>query len=72
MKMIRDAALDDCADIAILLGELGYPATEQFVRAQLARFSSPLDAKVLVAEIECKVTGVISIQIIRLFHLREG
>ena len=72
MEVIRDAALADCADIATLLGELGYQATEQFTRAQLARFSSRPDAKVLVAENEDKVVGVLCLQIIPLFHLSEG
>jgi GNAT superfamily N-acetyltransferase len=72
MEMIRDAALEDCGDIASLLGELGYPATEQFAREQAARFGSRLDAKVLVAEIEAEVVGVLCVQIIPLFHLSEG
>ena len=70
--MIREAVLDDCAKISSLLGELGYPATEQFARAQLVRFSSRPDAKVLVAEIEGEVIGVLCLQIIPLFHLSEG
>lgn len=69
--MIREAALADCAKIVSLLGELGYPATEQFVQAQLTRFSSRPDAKVLVAEIEAEVIGVLCVQIIPLFHLSE-
>ena len=62
--MIREAALNDCPKIAGLLGELGYPATEQFARDQLARFSSRPDAKVLVAEIEGEV---IAYSVFRLF-----
>ena len=49
--IIREAALNDCTKIAGLLGELGYPATEQFARDQLARFSSRPDVKVLVEAI---------------------
>ena len=70
--MIREAALNDCTKIAGLLGELGYPATEQFARDQLARFSSRPDVKVLVAEIEGEVIALLCLQIIPLFHLSEG
>jgi N-acetylglutamate synthase-like GNAT family acetyltransferase len=69
--MIRAAAPHDCAHIAVLLSELGYPATEEFVRDRLAAISPRPDAKVLVADLDTEVVGLVCLQIIPLFHLAE-
>lgn len=69
--MIRAAAPHDCAHIAVLLSELGYPATEEFVRDRLAAISPRPDAKVLVADLDTEVVGLVCLQIIPLFHMAE-
>ena len=66
---IRAAELQDSARIAVLLGELGYPTTEEFVRVRLAAISPRPDAKVLIAELDAEVVGLACLQIIPLFHL---
>jgi len=69
--IIRAAAPDDCAHIAVLLSELGYPATEEFVRGRLAAIAPQQDGKVLVADLDAEVVGFVCLQIIPLFHLAE-
>ena len=68
---IRVAGLQDSAHIDVLLGELGYPANEEFVRGRLAAISPRPDAKVLIADLDAEVVGLVCLQIIPLFHLPE-
>jgi len=69
--MIRAAAPDDCAHIAVFLRELGYPATEEFVRDRLNAIAPRPDGKVLVADLDAEAVGLVCLQIIPLFHLAE-
>jgi GNAT superfamily N-acetyltransferase len=64
-------APQDSAQIAVLLGELGYPASEEFVLHRLAAISPRPDGKILVADIGAEVVGLVCLQIIPLFHLAE-
>jgi len=63
---IREARPQDCAVIAGLLSELGYPNTSAFVRDKLAA----LDASdtVLVAEGAGEVLGFAHLHVSELFH----
>lgn len=47
---IRDAEIKDAAAIAALLGELGYPGTEDFCADKIARIAAHPDARLLVAQ----------------------
>ncbi|MBR8657429.1 GNAT family N-acetyltransferase [Achromobacter sp. Marseille-Q0513] len=49
---IRDAEIKDGAAIAALLGELGYPGTEDFSADKIARIVAHPDARLLVAQAE--------------------
>jgi GNAT superfamily N-acetyltransferase len=69
--IIRAAATHDSVQIAVLLGELGYPATEEFVKDRLAAISLRPDGKVLIADLDTEVVGLVCLQIIPLFHLSE-
>jgi GNAT superfamily N-acetyltransferase len=52
-----------------LLVELGYPASEEFVVHRLAAISPRPGAKVLVADLNAKVVGLVCLEMIPLFHL---
>ena len=69
--MIRAAASHDSAHIAVLLSELGYPATEEFVRDRLNVIARRQDGELLVAELDAEVVGLVCLQVIPLFHLPE-
>ena len=47
---IREAREKDCAEIARLAGQLGYPASEEIMRKRLERLLGSSDSAVFVAE----------------------
>ncbi|HEV2721294.1 MAG TPA: GNAT family N-acetyltransferase [Thermoanaerobaculia bacterium] len=61
--MIRDAREDDAAQVAALLGELGYPTTEAQVRARIAALTARDDYTVRVFADADTILGVISLQV---------
>ncbi len=63
---MRRAAEADAAEIAELLGVLGYPATAGQVRSRLARFEGVPGAGVLVAERDGAVIGVVGLSLTHL------
>lgn len=65
--MIRQAKADDAEDIAILLGQLGYPSDAEFTRQKIAELHGPHDA-VLVADLEGQVVGVLGLHLIPTLH----
>jgi GNAT superfamily N-acetyltransferase len=65
MAIIRPARPDDAGALGALFGQLGYPASEQEVRARLEARGGPGNALSLVAELDGTVGGVI------VFHLLE-
>ncbi len=65
---IRMATADDSAEIAALLGELGYPADEAFVRTRLQSLLSSREDAVFVAEWDGELAGFLSFHLIPLFH----
>jgi GNAT superfamily N-acetyltransferase len=66
---IRDASPDDCEAISSLLVQLGHPATVPDLRARLTRMreSAPND-KVLVAEVEGQVCGIVTTHLTTVLH----
>lgn len=65
---IRLAEQSDEASIAKLLGRLGYPSELQEVRARITRLSALSSERVLVAEHEGDVVGVVSIHLAPMLH----
>jgi N-acetylglutamate synthase-like GNAT family acetyltransferase len=61
----RDAGPDDAAEIAELLGQLGYPARTDAVARRLRRLLSTDADRVLVAEAGGKVVGVVGVHVSR-------
>lgn len=56
---IRDAQLNDSAELAGLMVELGYPTTEAEMRGRLTEVFSDTRFKTLVAIVEDRVCGMI-------------
>jgi N-acetylglutamate synthase-like GNAT family acetyltransferase len=61
---LRDAIPADAPAIAALLDELGYPSPEPAVAARLARFAADPRARVIVAEADGEVAGVIATHVV--------
>ena len=59
--LVRDATDDDAADIAALLGELGYPADPRDVPSRLRSVRSEGGAVVVVVDASGAVLGVMSL-----------
>lgn len=66
--IIRDAQQEDAKAIARLLGELGYPNTSEFVTTKIQQLSGRRRDRILVAEKEGGVVGVLSLHILPLLH----
>lgn len=64
MVEIREASVGDCAAIAILMTELGYPGTESFIEARISQLLAHEDAELWVAVVGGEVVGVISLHFI--------
>lgn len=64
----RSALSSDAGQIAVLMGQLGYAATESLIQQKLGVLAtSPMDA-ILVVEDEETLLGVISLHVFELFH----
>jgi ribosomal protein S18 acetylase RimI-like enzyme len=68
---IRQAGQEDTAELAALLGQLGYPATAAAVEARLARLREDESTSVLVALEDERIVGVAS-SYTRLHLVRDG
>ena len=60
--MIRDARPEDAPRLAVLSGQLGYPATEAEVRVRLATLTGRGDHAFLVVEVQGVVAGWIGVR----------
>lgn len=65
---IRKAVIEDAKQIAILLGELGYPNTKEFTEAKIEELSKNEIDSVFVAEIEGKVIAFTHLHIAKMLH----
>jgi len=72
MHSIRQAAPSDAPQIAILLGELGYPASEEFVLCRLSHLAQSTEDMVFIAEFRGEIVGFLAFHIIPLFHVEGG
>ena len=64
---IREARIDDDAEAARLLGELGYPSTADEVRGRISRAITSKSTGVLLAERNKKVVGLAAFHYISYF-----
>ena len=68
MKNIRSAEISDASKIADLLGELGYDASPALVISKITVLADSRNDRVLVAEKDGIIAGVISLHVTELFH----
>jgi N-acetylglutamate synthase-like GNAT family acetyltransferase len=61
---VRDATPADAAAVAALLDELGYPTTQAAVAARLERFAADPASRVIVAEAEGEVAGLVATHVV--------
>lgn len=69
---IRAALADDSPQLAALMGELGYPTTGEFIQEKLTQLSSISGTKIVVADYDGKVIGLLAFSILPLLHLEGG
>jgi GNAT superfamily N-acetyltransferase len=69
---IRAALADDSPQLAALMGELSYPTTSEFIQEKFAQLSSTSGTKIVVADYDGKVIGLLSFSILPLLHLEGG
>jgi len=68
--VIRLARLEDSAEIAGLLSELGYPASDEDTKDRLSRFNALTDAT-FVADKNGAILGFVSIHLLHMIHASE-
>jgi N-acetylglutamate synthase-like GNAT family acetyltransferase len=61
--VVRDATVADVPALAPLLGELGYPAAVDALESRMRRMLSREDQRILVAERDGAVLGVLALHI---------
>jgi GNAT superfamily N-acetyltransferase len=65
---VRRASIDDGAALADLLGQLGYPTTEEEARARLAAWAGDERRLVLVAERSAVAVGFVAVAAVPYFE----
>lgn len=65
---VRSAAPMDAEAVALLLGELGYPATIEEAAARLATLAEIEDNIAMVAEVDGRVVGVATVDEMTVLH----
>src|SRR5438270_12885810 len=64
--VVREARAADTAAIAILLGELGYPVTDEVLSVRLQRMPSP--HRTFIAELEGAVAGFVGCSALAIYE----
>ncbi|MBN2619723.1 GNAT family N-acetyltransferase [candidate division WOR-3 bacterium] len=70
--IVRDAEKNDAPAIGALLGDLGYPAMSEFVLEKIRKLGQRTYDRILVAEKNGQVAGVLSLHIMPLLHHRDN
>ena len=66
---IRSARVEDTLQIAMLLGQLGYPNETEAVRERISLLSSGGGDRIWVAEFQGKVVGLLGFHLLPLLHV---
>jgi GNAT superfamily N-acetyltransferase len=69
--LLRDASVADAPAVTNLLGQLGYPDAEASVRQRLERLAAGALDRVVVAEVDGTVLGLIGLHVAPYLH-RDG
>src|SRR4030042_4391820 len=70
--VIRNAEKEDAAVISELTNELGYKISPEATRQKISRLSRRANDRIMVAEFENEVVGVLSLHIMPLLHLEKN
>jgi GNAT superfamily N-acetyltransferase len=65
--VIRDAAREDAAALAALMGELGYPVTPEVLWARIERMASPAH-RTLLAECDGRIAGFVGFSALPIYE----
>ena len=65
---VREAEPADAPAVAVLLGELGYPSSEEEFRRRFEAYTAVGGADLIVAEQDDEVIGVAAMQVMPLVH----
>ena len=65
---IREATADDAKQVALLLGELGYPNKKEFAKEKIIELSKSEIDSVYVAEVKDKVMAFAHLHIAKMLH----
>lgn len=71
MVEIREAIQADAAEIAVLLGDLGYPVSAEEAASRLSALSATGEDEVLLAEEEGRALGLVALRRLVFLHLAE-
>ncbi len=66
--IIRDAEKNDAPVVINLVKELGYDISLEHIHKRIARFSKKTNDRIMVAELEDEVVGLLSLHIVPLLH----
>ena len=66
---IRSAKVEDSPQIAVLLGQLGYPGESEVLREKISLLSSGRADRIWVAEFQGKVVGLLGFHLTPLLHV---
>jgi GNAT superfamily N-acetyltransferase len=69
---IRSAKVEDSPQIAVLLGQLGYPGESEVLREKIPLLSSGSADRIWVAEFKGKVVGLLAFHLTPLLHVPES
>ncbi len=62
--VIREAGIEDAEPVSVLLAELAYPSTDEATRRHILRFSDDPASRLVLAESDGKVVGLIATHIV--------
>jgi len=65
---IRRAGPDDAGDVALLLTQLGYPATVEDARRRIVDLATEPGVSILIAERDGRVAGLATLHVRRVLH----
>lgn len=68
---VRPAAVDDCAALAKLITQLGYPTDAGVMRRRYAHWSGDRQGIAMVAEHQGSVCGMVGVEVYRVWHRDE-
>ncbi len=67
--LVRNCSGADCPSLAALAAQLGYPCGEEDVRRRLSRLQGRETSAILVAELDGRVVGWESLEVVDRFYL---